>query len=74
MITCHLIVNELIGCINKTITVLATALTLLSASAQAHADDTVFDELRFGASASVQDGNSHERGIFAEVSAFVVHS
>jgi hypothetical protein len=51
-------------------TILATALTLLSASAQAHADDTVFDELRFGASASVQDGKSHERGVFPEISAF----
>jgi hypothetical protein len=36
----------------------------------ARADEKIFDELRFGASASVQDGNSREDGIFPEVTVF----
>jgi len=36
----------------------------------AHADEKIFDELRFGASASIQDGHSHEDGVFPEVTVF----
>ncbi len=36
----------------------------------AHADEKIFDELRFGASASIQDGHSHEEGVFPEVTVF----
>jgi lipid A 3-O-deacylase len=47
---------------------LAFALTATVALAtSARADDKIFDELRFGASASVQGGHSHEDGIFPEV-------
>src|SRR5262249_34828697 len=34
---------------------------------RAHAGEQIFDELRFGASASIQGGHSHEDGIFPEV-------
>jgi lipid A 3-O-deacylase len=44
--------------------------TLVCATPQAQAGNIVFDELRFGASASIQDGGSHEDGVFPEVSAF----
>ncbi|MDM9628233.1 acyloxyacyl hydrolase [Rhizobium sp. S152] len=50
-----------------------TALTLTlaaSGSISAQADDQIFDELRFGASASIQDGNSRESGLFPEVTVF----
>jgi lipid A 3-O-deacylase len=36
----------------------------------AHADDKIFDELRFGASASIQSGHSKEDGVFPEVTVF----
>ncbi|MBB3966310.1 hypothetical protein GGQ67_003997 [Rhizobium metallidurans] len=36
----------------------------------AHADDKIFDELRFGASASIQGGDSREDGVFPEVTVF----
>lgn len=36
----------------------------------AHADEKIFDELRFGASASIQGGHSHEDGVFPEVTVF----
>ncbi|MBB4228598.1 acyloxyacyl hydrolase [Rhizobium mongolense] len=49
--------------------VFAAAL-LLSASAAAQAEDHLFDELRFGASASIQSGDEHEDGVFPEVTLF----
>jgi len=39
----------------------------LGMSSAAQAGDKVFDELRFGASASIQGGHSHEDGVFPEV-------
>ncbi|WP_244564737.1 acyloxyacyl hydrolase [Rhizobium sullae] len=39
-------------------------------SASAHAQDWIFDELRFGASASVQSGGEREDGVFPEVTIF----
>nr|WP_245505889.1 acyloxyacyl hydrolase [Rhizobium sullae] len=39
-------------------------------SASAHAEDRIFDELRFGASASVQSGGEREDGVFPEVTIF----
>ncbi|TCL73556.1 acyloxyacyl hydrolase [Rhizobium sp. BK251] len=39
---------------------------LLASGGLAHADGRIFDELRFGASASIQDGNSRENGVFPE--------
>jgi hypothetical protein len=39
-------------------------------AASVYAGDKIFDELRFGASASVQDGNSREDGVFPEVTVF----
>lgn len=46
--------------------------TILAVAGQgtAKAEDKVFDELRFGASASIQGGHSHEDGIFPEISVF----
>jgi len=43
---------------------------ILATSGAAHADEKIFDELRFGASASVQGGHSHEDGVFPEVTVF----
>ena len=45
-----------------------TNILLLPLTAQA--DERVFDELRFGVSASVQGGHSHEDGVFPEVTVF----
>ncbi|WP_028748419.1 acyloxyacyl hydrolase [Rhizobium mesoamericanum] len=36
----------------------------------AHAGEQIFDELRFGASASLQGGGEHEDGIFPEMTVF----
>jgi lipid A 3-O-deacylase len=52
-------------------TVLAALLANISAiSASAYAQDQIFDELRFGASASIQGGHGREDGIFPEVTVF----
>lgn len=48
--------------------VFMASVSMLAGSA--HADDKIFDELRFGASASVQGGHTHEDGIFPEVTVF----
>jgi hypothetical protein len=48
------------------VAVIASSLGMSSA---AQAGDKIFDELRFGASASVQGGHSHEDGVFPEITA-----
>lgn len=48
----------------------AIAFFTLTTSTPAFAGDTIFDELRFGASASVQGGDSREDGVFPEVTLF----
>jgi hypothetical protein len=47
---------------------IAANAALLSVSARA--DEKIFDELRFGASTSIQGGDEHEDGIFPEVTVF----
>ncbi len=54
---------------NKFCAVAVVAAIAVSTQA-AFADEAIFDELRFGASASVQGGHSHEDGIFPEVTLF----
>ncbi|GEO87476.1 MULTISPECIES: acyloxyacyl hydrolase [Alphaproteobacteria] len=50
---------------------IAVASVLLVAATQnCFADDRIFDELRFGGSASVQDRESREDGVFPEVTVF----
>ena len=41
----------------------------LGMSSAAQAGDKIFNELRFGASASIQGGHSHEDGVFPEITA-----
>ena len=51
----------------------ASTVAVLAAGASslpAHAQDQIFDELRFGASASIQGGSEHEDGVFPEVTLF----
>ncbi|MET3858344.1 lipid A 3-O-deacylase [Rhizobium sp. OAE497] len=48
----------------------AAIMATLAAGTPALADDGVFDELRFGASASIQGGGEHEDGIFPEFTLF----
>ncbi|MBB3398626.1 MULTISPECIES: acyloxyacyl hydrolase [unclassified Rhizobium] len=48
---------------------LLTAAACLSVT-PVYAGEQIFDELRFGASASVQNGGEHEDGVFPEVSVF----
>lgn len=48
----------------------AAVLIAGSASLPAHAQDQIFDELRFGASASIQGGSEHEDGVFPELTLF----
>ncbi|CCM75806.1 acyloxyacyl hydrolase [Rhizobium mesoamericanum] len=47
-----------------------TAIVANVAGMPAHAGEQIFDELRFGASASVQGGHEHEDGIFPEATVF----
>jgi lipid A 3-O-deacylase len=54
----------------RTSTILWACLFAVTLTSIARAADTVFDELRFGASASVQGGNSHEEGIFPDITVF----
>ncbi|KRB60182.1 lipid A 3-O-deacylase [Rhizobium sp. Root708] len=52
-------------------TVLAAFVANMSLfSVAAHADGQIFDELRFGASASIQNGHEREDGVFPEVTVF----
>lgn len=46
-------------------------LALSAATHDCLAEDRIFDELRFGASTSVQDGASREDGVFPEVTVFI---
>jgi len=41
----------------------------LAMTGSASASEQIFDELRFGASASVQSGHSRENGVFPEITA-----
>lgn len=52
---------------------IAAALTLSSAligNSQAGAAESVFDELRFGATTSIGDGSNQEDGVFPSVTVF----
>jgi lipid A 3-O-deacylase len=42
----------------------------LGAASHTYAAEAIFDELRFGASASVQGGDTHEDGVFPEIAVF----
>lgn len=50
--------------------ILAGTFLIGSGQGMAQAEDKIFDELRFGASASVQGGDSREDGVFPEISVF----
>ena len=50
--------------------VVAVMAAMAGSMETALADQAVFDELRFGASASIQGGSSHENGVFPEVTVF----
>lgn len=63
------------ACIRKVVLrfLSASTVAVLAAGASslpAHAQDQIFDELRFGASASIQGGSEHEDGVFPEVTLF----
>ncbi|PDT18143.1 acyloxyacyl hydrolase [Rhizobium sp. J15] len=47
----------------------AAAIGFLAMTGSASAGEQIFDELRFGVSASVQSGHSRENGVFPEVTA-----
>jgi lipid A 3-O-deacylase len=51
------------------LSVLATGTSVVAADLATAPTDTpkIFDELRFGASGSVQDGHDHEKGVFPDV-------
>lgn len=50
--------------------VLAGMILAVTGQGRAQAEDKIFDELRFGASASIQGGHSREDGVFPEISVF----
>lgn len=52
------------------IVLLALLADITEVSASAYAQDQIFDELRFGASTSIQGGHEREDGIFPEVTVF----
>jgi len=51
--------------VSGTIIVAAFAANMSLLSAPAQADEKLFDELRFGASASIQGGHERENGFFS---------
>lgn len=54
--------NHLVGC--------RACMILIAAAHEGLAEDGMFDELRFGASVSAQDGRAREDGVFPEVTVF----
>jgi hypothetical protein len=52
------------------IVLVALLVDITESSASAYAQDQIFDELRFGASTSIQSGREREDGIFPEVTVF----
>jgi hypothetical protein len=56
--------------VSAKVIVAAIAANAALLSVSAHADEKIFDELRFGASTSIQGGDEREDGVFPEVTVF----
>ena len=60
--------NKVVLCL-LSIASVGTAMGFFAMANSASAGEQIFDELRFGASASIQSGHSRENGVFPEITA-----